>query len=81
MSLLIRIVGCILSGIVISFANKGLSGGWRKITGEEPPKPTDLEVPVRKSLLWTFAGVVVVTAIEVFSARIGAKARKSLSGK
>ena len=70
-----RIVGALVSGIVVS----SLKGGWRKVTGEAPPKANDLDVPVKKTLLWAMVSAMAVAGVEVLAARAGAKRSKSFS--
>ena len=48
-----------------------LSKGWKFVTGNEPPEPTDPEADGRSALLWAIASAMGMALAQVTAARFG----------
>ncbi|SDB84050.1 Protein of unknown function [Raineyella antarctica] len=60
--------------------HKLLTAGWRFVTGEEPPEPTDPDADVRTAILWALASAAGLAATQVIAQRIGNRYLYSSSG-
>ena len=61
-------------GAVTTFAaQKLITYTWEKVTGEEPPSPTDPDTPWATAMIWALASGVGVGAAQLVSARLAAK--------
>ncbi len=65
-------IGVVGAGATFA-AQKLLTFGWKQVTGEEPPSPTDPETPWARAVIWALASGVGVGAAQLISARLAAK--------
>ncbi len=61
-----------LAGTLATVATQRLlTAGWRFVTGEEPPEPTDPEASNTAALLWALSSAVGLAVAQVVAARVG----------
>ncbi|WOP18074.1 DUF4235 domain-containing protein [Raineyella sp. LH-20] len=53
--------------------HKLLTAGWRYVTGEEPPEPTDPEADATAAILWALASAAGLAVAQVAAQRIGTR--------
>ena len=56
-----------------SLAARALGGGWKKVTGKQPPNPNDPEVPVLQALAWVAASGLIMAGAQVLVNRFGVR--------
>jgi hypothetical protein len=54
-------------------AQRLLKAGWKFVTGNEPPLPTDPDTPVVTAMSWALASGVGVGVTHLFTQRIAAR--------
>ena len=59
---------------------KALESAWKLTTGDEPPLPTDPQVPLRRALIWTVASALGVGLAQVVVNRFAANQWVKLTG-
>jgi hypothetical protein len=61
-------------GFVATFATqKLLTVGWKAVTGNEPPSPTDPETPFRQAASWVVASAVGIGITQLAAQRLANK--------
>jgi len=63
----------ILGAVAGSLAARVLTGGWKRVTGQEPPDPNDPEVPVIQALAWVAASGLIMAGAQVLVNRLGVR--------
>lgn len=79
MRILIKILSVLASLAAGAAARKALNVGWRKGTGQEPPKDAgDLRNPLPGVLLFALVTAASGAIIQVLTQRLGRKATRGL---
>jgi len=61
-------------GFAATFATqKLLTMGWKAVTGNEPPSPTDPRTPMRLALSWVLASAIGIGVAQLVTQRLAAK--------
>ena len=61
-------------GFVATFAaQKLLTMGWKAVTGNEPPSPTDPQTPFRQAVSWVLASAVGIGVSQLAAQRFANK--------
>jgi hypothetical protein len=61
-------------GFVATFAaQKLLTMGWKAVTGNEPPSPTDPQTPFRQALSWVLASAIGIGVTQLAAQRLANK--------
>ena len=61
-------------GFAATFAvQKLLTIGWKAVTGNEPPSPTDPRTPMRQALTWVLASAIGIAVAQLLTQRLAAR--------
>jgi hypothetical protein len=71
--LLWRIYAGLLGAATTFAAQRLVALGWRLITGNKPPTPTDPETPIVEAVSWAVASAVGVGVTQLVTQRFAAK--------
>ena len=71
--LLWRIYAGALGAATTFAAQKLLALGWRMITGNKPPNPTDPDTPMVEAVSWAVASAVGVGVTQLVTQRLAAR--------
>jgi Protein of unknown function (DUF4235) len=65
-------VGVIGAATTIA-AQKLLTAGWKLVTGNEPPEPTDPDTPLLEAVTWALASGIGIGVTQLLTQRIAAR--------
>jgi hypothetical protein len=68
-----KVYGLAVGAVVTMLTQKLIKAGWKVATGEEPPEPTDPEVPATTAFIWALASGVGVGAAQLLTKRMNAR--------
>lgn len=71
--LLWKIYVGILGAVTTIAAQRLVTMGWKVITGDDPPEPTDPETPVIQAVSWALASGVGVGVVQLLTQRMAAR--------
>ncbi|WP_203566565.1 DUF4235 domain-containing protein [Aestuariimicrobium ganziense] len=71
--LLNKVYAAAIGGVVTLVTQKILAQAWKLATGEEPPEPTNPEVPATTAFVWAMASGVGVGAAQLAIKRMNAR--------
>lgn len=71
----------LLGGVSALVGQRVMRGAWNKVTGEEPPDPSDPEVPVSKAMGWLILSGVALGVIQVAIERFTSRKLSQYSGE
>ena len=73
MSVKSKIALGLIGAVAGSVAAKALNGGWKRVTGEEPPDPNNPDVPVVQALIWVALSGLIMAGAQVLVNRLGVR--------
>ena len=71
--LLWKIYVGVLGAVTTIVAQKLVTAGWKAVTGDEPPEPTDPETPVVQAVSWALASGIGVGVVQLLTQRMAAR--------
>jgi hypothetical protein len=63
----------VIGAVTTIAAQRLLKAGWKLVTGDEPPSPTDPNTPVVSALTWALASGIGVGVTQLLTQRIAAR--------
>jgi hypothetical protein len=63
----------VIGAVTTIAAQRLLKAGWKLVTGDEPPKPTDPDTPVITAMSWALASGIGITVTQLITQRIAAR--------
>jgi len=63
----------VIGAVTTIAAQRLLKAGWKFVTGDEPPSPTDPETPVITAVSWAMASAVGVAVTQLLTQRLAAR--------
>jgi len=63
----------VIGAVTTIAAQRLLKAGWKFVTGDEPPSPTDPDTPVITAVSWAMASAVGVTVTQLLTQRLAAR--------
>jgi Protein of unknown function (DUF4235) len=63
----------VIGAVTTIAAQRLLKAGWKLVTGEEPPSPTDPDTPVVTALSWALASGIGVGVTQILTQRMAAR--------
>ncbi len=70
---LIKVYAGVLGAVTTVVTQKAISGAWKLATGQQPPKPTDPNVPAGEAFAWALASALGLGAAQLAVSRFSAK--------
>lgn len=70
-TLVFKVYTGLTTALVTVGMHKLLTAGWRFVTGEEPPEPTDPDADARSALLWALSSAAGIAVAQVLAQRVG----------
>ncbi|SER62236.1 Protein of unknown function [Propionibacterium cyclohexanicum] len=68
-----KLLGAVASAGVALVGQRLLKGGWRRVTGEEPPDPSDPQVPATKAISWLILSTLLISVVQLLIQRKAAR--------
>jgi hypothetical protein len=68
-----KIYAGVLGAVTTIAAQRLVTLGWKFATGNEPPRPTDPEIPVLEAVSWALASGVGVGVTQLLTQRMAAR--------
>lgn len=63
----------VIGAVTTIAAQRLLKAGWKLVTGDEPPSPTDPDTPVITAMTWALASGVGVGVTQLLTQRMAAR--------
>ena len=63
----------VIGAVTTLAAQRLLKAGWKAVTGEEPPTPTDPDTPVFQAMTWALASGIGVGVTTLLTQRMAAR--------
>ena len=63
----------VIGAVTTIAAQRLLKAGWKLVTGDEPPSPTDPDTPVVTALSWALASGIGVGVTQILTQRLAAR--------
>ncbi|HEY6813071.1 MAG TPA: DUF4235 domain-containing protein [Propionibacteriaceae bacterium] len=63
----------VIGAVTTIAAQRLLKAGWKFVTGNEPPSPTDPDTPVVTAVSWAMASAVGMAVTQLLTQRIAAR--------
>ena len=63
----------VIGAVTTIAAQRLLKAGWKFVTGDEPPSPTDPDTPVLTAVSWAMASAVGVAFTQLITQRVAAR--------
>jgi len=63
----------IIAAVTTLAAQRLLKAGWKLVTGDEPPSPTDPDTPVIEAVSWALASGIGMGVTQLLTQRIAAR--------
>ena len=63
----------VIGAVTTLAAQRLLKAGWKLVTGDEPPSPTDPDTPVLTAVTWALASGVGVGVTQLLTQRMAAR--------
>ncbi len=76
-----RALGAVLGAAAAIIGQRVAVAGWRTATGEEPPEPTDPNVPAAKAYAWSIGSALVLGTLALVVQRFTATRAAAAAGE
>ena len=63
----------VIGAVTTIAAQRLLKAGWKLVTGDDPPSPTDPDTPVVTALSWALASGIGIGVTQILTQRIAAR--------
>jgi hypothetical protein len=63
----------VIGAVTTIAAQRLLKAGWKLVTGDDPPSPTDPDTPVVTALSWALASGIGVGVTQILTQRMAAR--------
>jgi hypothetical protein len=63
----------VIGAVTTIAAQRLLKAGWKFVTGNEPPSPTDPSTPLREAISWALASGVGIGVTQILTQRFAAR--------
>ncbi len=63
----------VIGAVTTIVAQRLVTAGWKAVTGDEPPSPTDPETPVLQAASWALASGLGVGVTQLLTQRLAAR--------
>jgi hypothetical protein len=63
----------VIGAVTTMAAQRLLKAGWKLVTGDEPPSPTDPRTPLLTAVSWALASGIGIGVTQILTQRMAAK--------